>query len=163
MIKFKLNGQAVQADVPGDMPLLWVVRDHFKMKGAKFGCGMGLCGACSMIVDGESTRTCVLPVAAVANRDVTTIEGVGQPEQLSVLQQAWVDESVPQCGYCQSGQLISATALLNKNPNPSDAEIDQAMSGNICRCGTYPRIKQAIKKAAGQPAVNVFDPKGAEA
>lgn len=164
MIRFQLNGTTVEADVPGDMPLLWVVRDHFNMKGSKFGCGMGLCGACSMMVDGQSTRTCILPVAAVANRNVTTIEGLSETstevEQLSTLQQAWVRNSVPQCGYCQSGQLITATALLKNNPNPSDEDIDNAMSGNICRCGTYPRIKQAIKEAAGQntAGVQMFDP-----
>ena len=164
MIRFQLNGTTVEADVPGDMPLLWVIRDHFNMKGSKFGCGMGLCGACSMMVDGQSTRTCILPVAAVANRNVTTIEGLSETstevEQLSTLQQAWVRNSVPQCGYCQSGQLITATALLKNNPNPSDEDIDNAMSGNICRCGTYPRIKQAIKEAAGQSTagVQMFDP-----
>ena len=171
MITFELNGQAVKADVSGDTPLLWVIRDHFKLKGSKFGCGMGLCGACSMMLDGVSTRTCVLPVMAVANKSITTIEGVGNPEMLSTLQQAWVEGSVPQCGYCQSGQLISATALLNSNPNPSSEEIDQAMSGNICRCGTYPRIKKAIQSAAfksglaqqstqqpSQNGVNIFEP-----
>lgn len=164
MIRFQLNGTTVEADVPGDMPLLWVIRDHFNMKGSKFGCGMGLCGACSMMVDGQSTRTCILPVAAVANRNVTTIEGLSKTstdvEQLSTLQQAWVRNSVPQCGYCQSGQLITATALLKNNPNPSDEDIDNAMSGNICRCGTYPRIKQAIKEAAAQKTagVQMFDP-----
>ncbi len=172
MITFELNGEAVQADVSGDTPLLWVIRDHFKLKGSKFGCGMGLCGACSMMVDGVSTRTCVLPVVAVANRKITTIEGVGNPQMLSTLQQAWVDASVPQCGYCQSGQLISATALLKSNPNPSSEEIDQAMSGNICRCGTYPRIKKAIQSAASKAVltgqstqdggVNIFEP-GAQA
>ncbi|MCJ8170231.1 (2Fe-2S)-binding protein [Atopomonas sediminilitoris] len=174
MISFHLNGQRVDADVPPDMPLLWVVRDHFKLKGSKFGCGMGLCGACSMLVDGQSTRTCILPVAAVANRAVTTIEGLADAEQLTTLQQAWIAHSVPQCGYCQSGQLISATALLNSNPAPSDSDIDTAMQGNLCRCGTYPRIKQAIKDAAGQTtkasttaaqsaAVQTFDPRHAEA
>jgi isoquinoline 1-oxidoreductase alpha subunit len=148
MLRFTLNGQPIEVDVPADTPLLWVVRDHLKLKGSKFGCGMGLCGACSMLVDGQSTRTCVLPLAAVSNRNVTTIEGLGNPDMTSALQQAWVDSSVPQCGYCQSGQIISATALLKSNPNPSDAEIDNAMSGNICRCGTYPRIKSAIKQAA---------------
>ena len=167
MIRFQLNGNTVEADVSGDTPLLWVIRDHFKMKGSKFGCGMGLCGACSMMVDGESTRTCILPVSAVANKNITTIEGLSTGDakdtsrkQLSTLQQAWVDNSVPQCGYCQSGQLISATALLKKNSNPSDAEIDNAMQGNICRCGTYPRIKKAIKQAAKQQtaSVEIFDP-----
>ena len=153
MVSFVLNGKNVDVDVSLDTPLLWVMRDHLKLKGTKFGCGMGLCGACSMMIDGVSTRTCILPVAAVANRQVTTIEGLGNPQVLSTLQQAWVDNSVPQCGYCQSGQLISASALLNSNPNPSDEEIDQAMSGNICRCGTYPNIKKGIKAAAGQATV----------
>jgi len=143
-----------------------VVRDHLKLKGSKFGCGMGLCGACSMLVDGQSTRTCILPAASVANKNVTTIEGIGNPELISVVQQAWVDSSVPQCGYCQSGQIVSATALLTRNPNPTDRDIDNAMSGNICRCGTYPRIKAAIKQAAsaiqsGQgklQAVQYFEP-----
>jgi isoquinoline 1-oxidoreductase alpha subunit len=148
MQRFTLNGQPIEVDVPSDTPLLWVVRDHLKLKGSKFGCGMGLCGACSMLVDGQSTRTCVLPLAAVANKNVTTIEGIGNPELTSALQQAWIDGSVPQCGYCQSGQIISATALLKNNANPTDTDIDNAMSGNICRCGTYPRIKSAIKQAA---------------
>jgi len=160
MISFELNGKAVEVDVSLDTPLLWVMRDHLKLKGTKFGCGMGLCGACSMLIDGVSTRTCILPIAAVANRQVTTIEGLGNPQMLSTLQQAWVENSVPQCGYCQSGQLVSASALLNSNPNPTDAEIDDAMSGNICRCGTYPNIKKAIKAAAGQQlGVQTFDPK----
>jgi len=159
MISFELNGKAVEVDVSLDTPLLWVMRDHLKLKGTKFGCGMGLCGACSMLIDGVSTRTCILPIAAVANRKVTTIEGLGNPQMLSTLQQAWVENSVPQCGYCQSGQLISASALLNSNPNPSDQQIDDAMSGNICRCGTYPNIKKAIKAAAAQQVgVQTFDP-----
>lgn len=150
MISFELNGKPVQVDAEADTPLLWAVRDHLKLKGSKFGCGMGLCGACSMIVDGESTRTCILPLSAVKGRKVTTIEGIGSPEMLSTLQQAWVDASVPQCGYCQSGQIISATALLSKNSHPTDDDIDNAMSGNICRCGTYPNVKKAIKKAASE-------------
>jgi len=166
MISFVLNDQTVQVSAAPDTPLLWVIRDHLKLKGSKFGCGMGLCGACSMLVDGESTRTCVLPLAAVAGRNVTTIEGIGNPDMLSTLQSAWVENSVPQCGYCQSGQLVSATALLSKNSNPSDEEIDNAMSGNICRCGTYPKIKNAIKQAAMDlkngdgrlQAVAYFDP-----
>ena len=166
MLRFTLNGQVVEVDAPGDTPLLWVIRDHLKLKGSKFGCGMGLCGACSMLVDGQSTRTCILPAASVANKNVTTIEGIGNPELVSAVQQAWVDASVAQCGYCQSGQIVSATALLKRNPNPSDTEIDNAMSGNICRCGTYPRIKAAIKQAAnaiqsgqGQlQAVKYFEP-----
>ncbi|MGR6874516.1 (2Fe-2S)-binding protein [Pseudomonas sp. HK3] len=148
MLRFTLNGQPIEVDIPTDTPLLWVIRDHLKLKGSKFGCGMGLCGACSMLVDGQSTRTCILPVAAVANKRVTTIEGLGNQAFTSTVQQAWIDHSVPQCGYCQSGQIISATALLTNNPSPSDKDIDNAMSGNICRCGTYPRIKAAIKQAA---------------
>ncbi len=166
MLRFNLNGQPVEVDAPDDTPLLWVVRDHLKLKGSKFGCGMGLCGACSMLVDGQSTRTCILPAASVANKNITTIEGIGNPELISVVQQAWADSSVPQCGYCQSGQIVSATALLTRNPNPTDRDIDNAMSGNICRCGTYPRIKAAIKQAAsaiqsGQgklQAVQYFEP-----
>ena len=166
MINFELNGQPVQVAADSDTPLLWVIRDHLKLKGSKFGCGMGLCGACSMLVDGESTRTCILPIAAVQGRSITTIEGIGNKNLLSTLQAAWIDASVPQCGYCQSGQLISATALLSKNSNPSDSDIDAGMSGNICRCGTYPNIKKAIKQAAknmrqdnnSTQAVAYFDP-----
>jgi isoquinoline 1-oxidoreductase alpha subunit len=148
MIKFILNESPVEVDVPPDMPLLWVVRDHLKLKGSKFGCGMGLCGACSMHLDGESVRTCILPISAVAGRKVTTIEGLGTPDNLHPLQQAWIEHSVPQCGYCQSGQLMSASALLARNANPDDAAINAAMSGNICRCGSYGDIKKAIKDAA---------------
>lgn len=150
MISFRLNGNLVETDVPGDTPLLWVVRDTFKLKGSKFGCGLGLCGACSMRVDGKSVRTCVLPVSAAANRSVMTIEGLGTESAPHVLQQAWIAYGVPQCGYCQPGQLMSASALLDDNPNPSAEEIDAAMSGNICRCGTYGRIKRAIQGAAAQ-------------
>lgn len=152
MITFELNGERVDTDAPSDTPLLWVVRDYFKLKGSKFGCGMGLCGACSMRVDGVSVRTCVLPIAAVANKSVMTIEGLGTPEAPHPLQRAWVAHGVPQCGYCQSGQLMSASALLDSNPNPTDEEIDTAMGGNICRCGTYGRLKQAIRDAADEMA-----------
>lgn len=160
MITFNLNGKAVEVDVPNDAPLLWVIRDVFKLKGSKFGCGKGLCGACTMHVDGVATRTCILPVAVAEGKSITTIEGLGTPEDLHPLQQAWVDNGVPQCGYCQSGQLMSASALLTQNPAPSDADIDAAMSGNICRCGTYPRIKQAIKSVAesASQGVGYFDP-----
>lgn len=137
MIRFQLNNNPVDVDVDPDTPLLWVVRDHFKLKGSKFGCGMGLCGACTMHMNGAAVRTCTLPVAAVQGASITTIEGLGTPDKLHPLQQAWVEHSVPQCGYCQSGQLMSASALLATNPNPSDADIDTAMNGNICRCGTY--------------------------
>lgn len=147
-MKFKLNGQDVETNVAPDTPLLWVVRDTFKLKGSKFGCGKGLCGACSMHLDGQSVRTCILPVAGVAGRQVTTIEGLSDKKTLTALQQAWVDEGVPQCGYCQSGQIMSASALLASNPAPTEDDIDSAMSGNICRCGTYPSIKRAINRVA---------------
>jgi len=148
MIKFTLNGQSVQTDEDPNTPLLWVIRDTFKLKGSKFGCGAGLCGACTMHVDGAATRTCVLPVSAVASKVITTIEGLGTPDNMHPLQAAWSAQSVPQCGYCQSGQIMSAAALLSSNPNPTDSDIDDAMSGNICRCGCYPRIKQAILSTA---------------
>ncbi|BFM14850.1 (2Fe-2S)-binding protein [Maricurvus nonylphenolicus] len=152
MISFVLNGEPVEADVQPETPLLWVIRDYFKLTGSKFGCGMGLCGVCSMQLDGVSTRTCILPVAAVEGRHVTTIEGLGSAGNLHPVQKAWVDNNVPQCGYCQSGQIISASSLLDRNPEPSDEQIDAAMSGNLCRCGTYPRIKRAIKQVAESKA-----------
>ncbi|MEM6709335.1 MAG: (2Fe-2S)-binding protein [Pseudomonadota bacterium] len=159
MIEFTLNGDRVQTDDSPDTPLLWAVRDTFQLKGSKFGCGAGLCGACTMHVDGSAVRTCILPVSAVAGKAVTTIEGLGTPEALHPLQQAWVEQSVPQCGYCQSGQIMSAAALLAENPTPSDADIDSAMAGNICRCGCYPRIKSAIRAvAAASPADTGEDP-----
>jgi len=160
MVSFQLNGEAVSVDLPDDTPLLWIVRDAMRLKGSKFGCGAGLCGACSMLIDGQSTRTCVLPLAAVAGKSVVTIEGLGTPDALSVVQQAWVAHSVAQCGYCQSGQIISATALLNNNSAPTDADIDAAMSGNLCRCGTYSAIRSAIKTAAAtlNSGVNLYDP-----
>ncbi|MEM1232209.1 MAG: (2Fe-2S)-binding protein [Pseudomonadota bacterium] len=148
MIEFTLNGETVRADEASDTPLLWAVRDTFKLKGSKYGCGAGLCGACTMHVDGQAVRTCVLPIAAVAGKAVTTIEGLGTPEDLHPLQAAWRDHNVPQCGYCQSGQIMSAAALLEANPSPSEAEVEQAMAGNICRCGCYPRIKRAILSVA---------------
>ena len=165
MIRFQLNNNPVDVDVDPDTPLLWVVRDHFKLKGSKFGCGMGLCGACTMHMNGTAVRTCTLPVAAVQGASITTIEGLGTPDKLHPLQQAWVEHSVPQCGYCQSGQLMSASALLATNPNPSDADIDTAMNGNICRCGTYGKIKLAIKagaQAINSATVQTFDPRAAE-
>lgn len=165
MIRFQLNNNPVDVDVDPDTPLLWVVRDHFKLKGSKFGCGMGLCGACTMHMNGASVRTCTLPVAAVQGASITTIEGLGTPDKLHPLQQAWVEHSVPQCGYCQSGQLMSASALLATNPNPSDADIDTAMNGNICRCGTYGKIKLAIKagaQAINSATVQTFDPRAVE-
>jgi len=142
-----INGKRHDVDVDGDMPLLWVVRDHLQFTGTKFGCGLAQCGACTMQVDGVATRTCVLTVASAVGKNITTIEGLASPAG-NALQQAWVELQVPQCGYCQSGQIMSAAALLESNANPSDAEIDAAMSGNICRCGTYSRIKAGIKLAA---------------
>lgn len=144
MIEFTLNGEKVQTDDDPLTPLLWVVRDTFKLKGSKFGCGAGLCGACTMHMNGAPIRTCNLPVSAVAGMAITTIEGLGTPEDLHPLQAAWGEFNVPQCGYCQSGQIMSAAALLESNPAPSEADIDAAMAGNICRCGCYPRIKKAI-------------------
>lgn len=148
MIEFTLNGTLVRTDDDPDTPLLWAVRDTFKLKGSKYGCGAGLCGACTMHLDGQAVRTCVLPISAVAGKAVTTIEGLGTPEQMHALQAAWVEHSVPQCGYCQSGQIMSAAALLTNNPDAGEAEVDAAMSGNICRCGCYPRIKKAILAVA---------------
>ena len=150
MIEFKLNGKTVQTDDDPDTPLLWVVRDTFKLKGSKFGCGAGLCGACTMHIDGEASRTCILPVSAVAGKSITTIEGLGSAENLHPVQAAWIEHSVPQCGYCQSGQIMSAVALLSENPHPSEADLDAAMAGNICRCGCYPRIKAAILAVANK-------------
>jgi isoquinoline 1-oxidoreductase subunit alpha len=148
MITFELNGKNVSTDAPADTPLLWVIRDYFQLKGSKFGCGKGLCGACTMHLNNEAIRTCTLPVAAVAGKKITTIEGLSTDGKLHKVQQAWIDHSVPQCGYCQPGQIMSASALLTKNASPTDEDINQAMQGNICRCGTYPRIKQAIKDLA---------------
>ena len=148
MIEFTLNGQAVSTDVDPSTPLLWVVRDQFKLKGSKFGCGAGLCGACTMHADGAALKTCVTPIAVVAGKAITTIEGLGTPDDLHPLQAAWHAHSVPQCGYCQSGQIMAAAALLEANPNPTDTDIDAAMSGNICRCGCYPRIKRAIQSVS---------------
>ena len=148
MIEFRLKGETVRTDDAPDTPLLWTVRDSFKLKGSKYGCGAGLCGACTMHLDGQAVRTCMLPVAAVAGKDVTTIEGLGTPESPHPLQAAWKASSVPQCGYCQPGQIMSAAALLSINANPSAEEVETAMAGNICRCGCYPRIKQAILDVA---------------
>jgi isoquinoline 1-oxidoreductase alpha subunit len=148
MIEFTLNGQAVSTNVDPSTPLLWVVRDQFKLKGSKFGCGAGLCGACTMHADGAALKTCVTPIAAVAGKAITTIEGLGTPDDLHPLQAAWHAHSVPQCGYCQSGQIMAAAALLEANPNPTATDIDAAMSGNICRCGCYPRIKRAIQSVS---------------
>ena len=143
-----VNGASLVLDVPGDMPLLWALRDIGGLTGTKFGCGMGLCGACTVHIDGEATRACVTPVAAVVGKQVTTIEGIGSDKVGKAVQQAWLELGVPQCGYCQPGQIMSATALLRRNPKPNDRQIDEAMSGNLCRYGTYTRIRAAIKRAA---------------
>lgn len=149
MIELKVNDEIQQVDVEADTPLLWVIREQLNLVGTKFGCGMAQCGACTVHLNGQPIRSCVTPVAAVAGQNITTIEGIADAKgQLSKVQQAWIDEQVPQCGYCQSGQIMSAVALLENNPNPSDSDIDAAMSGNVCRCGMYGRIKQAIKNAA---------------
>ena len=148
---FILNGKAQTVDVSPDMPLLWVLRDTLNMTGTKFGCGMALCGACTVHINGEMTRSCITPISSVAGEKVTTIEGLSSDGSHPV-QQAWIAEDVPQCGYCQSGQIMSAVALLAKKPNPTDADIDDFMSGNICRCGTYQRIRKAIHRAAAAPA-----------
>ena len=144
MIKFELNGQEVVTEDDPNTPLLWVIRDTFKLKGSKFGCGAGLCGACTMHVDGQAIKTCIMPVSAVTGKSVTTIEGLGTTDTPHPLQAAWHEFSVPQCGYCQSGQIMSAAALLANNPDPTEADVDAAMAGNLCRCGCYPRIKKAI-------------------
>ena len=147
MVQFELNGVSVTSDSPDDTPLLWVIRDELKLKGTKFGCGIAMCGACTIHLDGMPTRSCVTPVSAVAGQSVTTIEGLAT-EAGTALQEAWVSEQVPQCGYCQSGQIMTAAGLLEDNPNPSDAEITSAMDGNLCRCMAYTRIRKAIKTAA---------------
>ena len=148
MVTLKINGQAHQVDVPPDMPLLWVLRDVIGLTGTKFGCGMALCGACTVHLDGQPPRSCVTPVAAATGRNITTIEAIGDTPAGKKIQQAWLDLEVVQCGYCQSGQIMSAAALLARKPHPTDADIDGAMAGNICRCGTYTRIRAAIKQAA---------------
>ncbi len=145
MAKMTINGAAVSIDIEPDTPLLWVLRDSLGMTGTKFGCGVAQCGACTVHLDGQPVRSCMLPVSAVEGREVTTIEGLGGDHPLQV---AWVAEDVPQCGYCQSGQIMSAAALLAGNPSPSDDDINAGMQGNLCRCGTYPRIRRAIKQAA---------------
>lgn len=148
MIEFELNGEMVRTDEAPDTPVLWVIRDTFKLKGSKFGCGAGLCGACTMHLDGTAIRTCMLPISAVAGQAITTIEGLSAEGNLHPLQAAWQAYAVPQCGYCQSGQIMSAAALLESNPNPSEADVEIALAGNICRCGCYPRIKKAVLAAS---------------
>ena len=148
MISLNVNGEARTADVPADMPLLWVLRDVLALTGTKFGCGIAQCGACTVQIDGIAVRSCLLPVGSVGDRKITTIEGIGATPAGAKVQKAWLDLEVIQCGYCQSGQIMSASALLATKPKPDDADIDAAMAGNICRCGTYVRIREAIKKAA---------------
>ena len=148
MIELNVNGESHRVEVEAEMPLLWVIREQLGLLGTKFGCGIAQCGACTVHLDGRAMRACVTPVGAVAGRAVTTIEGLAGQGERHALQQAWIDEQVPQCGYCQSGQIMSASALLASNPSPNDADINAAMRGNICRCGTYGRIRRAIKRAA---------------
>jgi isoquinoline 1-oxidoreductase subunit alpha len=149
MIKLTVNGRAVALDAAQDMPLLWALRENLQLTGTKFGCGMALCGACTVHIDGQAVRSCVTPLSAAAGRKVTTIEAMATTRTGKAVQAAWDAHDVPQCGYCQSGQIMSATALLADKPKPSDADIDAAMSGNVCRCGTYNQIRAAIKDAAG--------------
>ena len=150
----KVNGRALTVDVEGDTPLLWVLRDTLDLKGTKFGCGMALCGACTVHINGRATRSCVTPVSAIGEAAVTTIEGVGSSPIGQKVQAAWMELDVPQCGHCQAGQIMSATAMLAIKPQPTDADIDAAMSGNVCRCATYTRIRAAIKAAAGLPVAD---------
>jgi len=145
MISLEINGKQYDVDVGSDVPLLWVIREHLKLHGTKFGCGVGMCGSCTVHVDGKATRSCITQVGSVQGKKITTIEGL--PEDHPV-KKAWIEEQVPQCGYCQTGQIMQAAALLRENPNPSDQKIMEVMEGNLCRCGTYPYIKQAIKRAA---------------
>ena len=146
-IKINVNGENHQIDVTPDTPVLWVLRDHLNLRGTKFGCGIGQCGACTVHIDGVATRSCSTPIATIGDSAITTIEGLSDNGD-HPLQKAWIEHDVPQCGYCQAGQIMNAASLLNKNPNPSDSVIDSAMNGNICRCGTYIRVKAAIKTAA---------------
>ncbi|HVT49645.1 MAG TPA: (2Fe-2S)-binding protein [Vicinamibacterales bacterium] len=152
-----VNGRTSEVDVPADMPLLWVLRDVLELKGTKFGCGIAQCGACTVHIDGQPTRSCITPASTVAGRRITTIEGLST-DGTHPLQRAWLDVDVPQCGYCQAGQIMSAAALLAGTPNPTDADIDRAMAGNICRCGTYLRIRKAIHEAAALASTDAGRP-----
>jgi isoquinoline 1-oxidoreductase alpha subunit len=152
MVTLTVNGERREVEVPAEMPLLWVLRDVLGLTGTKFGCGIAQCGACTVHLDGKPVRSCLLPVGTIGTRAITTIEAIGNTPNGARVQKAWLDLEVIQCGYCQSGQIMSATALLDSIPHPEDADIDAAMAGNICRCGTYVRIRQAIKQAASQPA-----------
>ena len=147
-MRLTVNGKTHEVDVEDDMPLLWVLRDELGITGVKYGCGIAQCGACTVHVDGHSVRSCQLPAASAQDTDITTIEGLGTPDALHAVQAAWVEHQVAQCGYCQSGQIMQAASLLDTNPEPSDQDIDIVMSGNLCRCGTYPRIREAVKTAA---------------
>jgi isoquinoline 1-oxidoreductase alpha subunit len=157
MITLNVNGTLRNVDIPDDMPLLWTLRDVLGMTGTKFGCGMGLCGACTIQIDGQPTRSCITPVSAATGKQITTIEAIGATPAGKRIQRAWLALDVPQCGYCQSGQIMSASALLAANPKPTDADIDDAMAGNICRCGTYVRIRAAIKQAAGAATTGALE------
>jgi isoquinoline 1-oxidoreductase alpha subunit len=148
VIRLRVNNETRSIDVPSNMPLLWVLRDIMGLTGTKFGCGIALCGACTVHIDGKPVRSCLLPVGVIGERAITTVEAVGETPNGAKVQKAWLDTEVIQCGYCQSGQIMSATALLNNIPHPDDADIDAAMAGNICRCGTYVRIREAVKRAA---------------
>jgi isoquinoline 1-oxidoreductase alpha subunit len=154
MIKLNINGQSHDIDLPADTPLLWVLRDELGMTGTKFGCGMALCGACTVHIEGAPVRACVTPISMLAGKRILTIEAIGADATAKAIQSAWLEQGVPQCGYCQAGQIMSATALLKKIPKPTDADIDAAMAGNICRCGTYTRIRAAIKQAAGEQGLS---------
>lgn len=156
MIRITVNGVVRELDIDSDTPLLWAIRDELKLTGTKFGCGMGLCGACTVHLNGSAIRSCITPISAVDGQAITTIEGLGSMERPHPLQDAWQKHNVPQCGYCQSGQLMSASALLAKEKSPDDETIREAMSGNICRCGTYPRIHQAIREAAANMHQTLF-------
>lgn len=152
MTRIQINGQITDVDAPDEMPLLWALRDELGMTGTKFGCGMALCGACTVHMDGAAIRSCVTPIGALAGRAISTIEGMQVDRVGQVVQQAWLENNVAQCGYCQAGQIMTAVSLLKTNPMPTEDQIEQSMSGNICRCGTYPRIRAAIQQAAGQLA-----------
>ncbi len=159
MITFTVNGRARSVDVPGDVPLLWVLREELGLTGTKFGCGMALCGCCTVHIDGSPARSCVVPVSEVAGKSVTTIEGLGE-KSLHAVQQAWIEENVPQCGYCQPGQVMSAVALLRAKPKPTDEDIDAVLSANLCRCGMYTRIRKAVHRAADALAKEAPPPVG---
>ena len=157
-MKLLVNGKTVDVELAPDTPLLWALRDAVGLKGTKFGCGISQCGACTVHLNGTPVRSCTTPVVSAQGAMITTIEGIANGDELHPVQQAWIEEQVPQCGYCQSGQIMSAVALLRENPNPTDADIDSAMSGNVCRCGMYPRIRKGIKRVASGE-VQMYEPK----